>query len=394
MRAVSNGILETGAATFLLLIAVRHFEAGPVAKSILAAGSSVGLLLSPLSVSIAVRLGLPVSLLCSRYALAGSVSFLLAALIPSQAFFIAFAVGGLASITAMVPLVTQMYQENYPAVERGKRFSRTIMIRIASAGAFSYAGGLFLSGSVQRYPIILLCFSVALLFSWYCLRLCPTRPLAKEGGAHPFRAARFVRQDPIFRTILISWMLMGMANLMMMPLRVEYLASPKYGLAFSAALISLFTGVIPNLSRFLMSSIWGTLFDRVNFFIVRAAINIGFALAILVFFSGMPKGWLAVAAVIQGISSAGGDIAWSLWVTKVAPSHRVADYMAVHTFMNGIRSAFGPFLGFGIIQVVPIRTLSRVSAAIILAATSLLVPYFKSPKGEKKRPPLSEPVPE
>ena len=31
------------------------------------------------------------------------------------------------------------------------------------------------------------------------------------------------------------------------------------------------------------------------------------------------------AAILFGISNAGGDVAWSLWVTKFAPAARVAD---------------------------------------------------------------------
>ncbi|NDF01570.1 MAG: hypothetical protein EB034_25395, partial [Verrucomicrobia bacterium] len=46
---------------------------------------------------------------------------------------------------------------------------------------------------------------------------------------------------------------------------------------------------------------------------------------------------MALGAVIFGVSNAGGDVAWSLWVTKFAPPERVADYMSVHTFFTGVR---------------------------------------------------------
>ena len=42
-------------------------------------------------------------------------------------------------------------------------------------------------------------------------------------------------------------------------------------------------------------------------------------------------------AIIFGISYGGGDVAWSLWVTKFAPPERVADYMSIHTFLTGAR---------------------------------------------------------
>ena len=50
MRAVSAGILETAGSTFLLLIAVRWFHAGAVAKALVAAGGSIGLMLTPLRI--------------------------------------------------------------------------------------------------------------------------------------------------------------------------------------------------------------------------------------------------------------------------------------------------------------------------------------------------------
>ena len=46
---------------------------------------------------------------------------------------------------------------------------------------------------------------------------------------------------------------MGSANLMMAPLRVEYMANRKYGLELPTVTIALLTGVIPNLSRLIMS---------------------------------------------------------------------------------------------------------------------------------------------
>src|SRR6185295_14167614 len=51
MRAVGSGILETAGSTFLLLIAVRHFQAGSTAKALVAMGGNAGLLMCPLVVS-------------------------------------------------------------------------------------------------------------------------------------------------------------------------------------------------------------------------------------------------------------------------------------------------------------------------------------------------------
>jgi MFS family permease len=113
-------------------------------------------------------------------------------------------------------------------------------------------------------------------------------------------------------------MLMGFANLMMLPLRVEYLANPAYGLELSTGMVAVLVGVIPNVARLVMCPIWGRLFDRMNFFVLRVTLNIGFMLGILSFFTTHSTTGLVGGAILYGISTAGGDVAWSLWVTKFA----------------------------------------------------------------------------
>ena len=67
-RALASGILETAGATFLLLIAVRWYEAGPLSKALVAAGGSAGLILAPWAVSRVEALRWPVSLAAARLA--------------------------------------------------------------------------------------------------------------------------------------------------------------------------------------------------------------------------------------------------------------------------------------------------------------------------------------
>src|SRR5688572_31527052 len=81
-RAVSAGILETAGTTFLLLVAVRWFQAGSFSKALVAAGGSLGLMLSPVVVSRVAALGWPVAQAASRLAILGAVCFLLMALCP------------------------------------------------------------------------------------------------------------------------------------------------------------------------------------------------------------------------------------------------------------------------------------------------------------------------
>lgn len=398
-RAISSGILETAGGTFLLLIAVRHFEAGSLAKALVAGGGSFGLMLGPWLVARVETAGWPVAKAAARVAVLGAIGFVIMALVPALPVFVIGAVVTMAASAAAVPLMTQIYQENYPERQRGKLFSRTFMIRIATAAAFSEIAGRILSANLEFFRGLLVVFALAFAFASFCLSRLPSRPLVASGGTHPFRALRFVRDDALFRRTLVMWMLMGFANLMILPLRVEYLANPKYGVTWGGQLlttaqIALLVGVIPNLARLVMSPVWGWLFDRMNFFVLRIVLNAGFALGMLSFFGGNHLAWLIVGAIIYGISNGGGDVAWGLWVTKFAPPERVADYMSVHTFFTGLRGVLAPVAAFQLVGHWSVAAISWLGAGMIVAATLLLIPEIKFGKNARPAAALTEDVSE
>jgi MFS family permease len=241
-----------------------------------------------------------------------------------------------------------------------------------------------LTAQLGRFPALLLVFAVALAASSFCLARCPTQPITSQGGGHPLRALRYVREDALFRRTLLCWMLMGFANLMMLPLRIEYLASPRYQQEMTAALVALLTGVVPNLARLVLSPVWGYLFDHMNFFALRVTLNVGFAIGILTFFMTGSFAGMICGAVVYGISSAGGDVAWSLWVTKFAPPERTADYMSVHTFLTGVRGVLAPVTAFYLITQISLTSMALLSAGLIAAATLLLLPEIRM--GKQARP--------
>jgi hypothetical protein len=126
-----------------------------------------------------------------------------------------------------------------------------------------------------------------------------------------------------------------------------------------------------------MSPVWGWVFDRANFFVLRMVLNLGFALGIVSFFASDTTPGLVLAALTFGVSVAGGDVAWSLWVTKVAPADRVADYMSVHTFFTGLRGLVAPMLGFALVTRWSMTSMGLVAAGFILVATVMLIPEAK-----------------
>ena len=368
-RSIFGGIIETAGNTFLLLIATRVFDLGPWAKALIAAGTSVGLLLSPVVVNAARSLGMQPSRAVSGLLALGGLSCLVITLLPHPWVYTTGCVLALLASTCAIPLMTQIYHDNYPADQRGKLYSSAFMVRIASAMVFAWIGGQILNGNPipgmatqnstsiapERWRWMTALFAVSYMAAAAAVRRIPTRPLDASAALHPLQGLRFVREDPVFRNALMAWMLMGFANLAMLPIRVEYLGNPRFGLGLSAAEIAWLTLVIPNGARWIMSPIWGRLFDRMNFFRLRITLNAGFAVGIATFFMSETPMGLIIGAIFYGISTAGGDVAWGLWVTKVAP----------------------PACAFQAVQTWSPATMGWIAAGMIVAACGLLIPEIR-----------------
>lgn len=377
LRAISIGILETSAVTFLLLIAVRYFNCGPTSKAILAASTSVGFVLSPFVVHLVARYGAKVTSAATFLGIISAFGYLIGSVFESSAVFIFGGVLGVAANSMAIPIVTQVYQENYPASMRGKLYARTVMIRIGTAAVFSELAGRALTGRIEFYRPLIFLFSLSAAFGAYCLSRIPSQAIRYDESSGVFSSLGFIKSDRVLRQTLISWMLMGFANLMMLPLRVEYVANPRYGLNLSVSEIALLTGVIPNLARFMLAPVWGSLFDRVNFFALRIIVNIGFMVGIISFFTSTTITGLVCGALLFGVANAGGDIAWSLWITKFAPAERVASYMAIHSFFTGVRGLVAPFAAFYLIEGISPEMMGIISASLIGVACIILIPEYR-----------------
>ena len=168
---------------------------------------------------------------------------------------------------------------------------------------------------------------------------------------------------------------MGFANFMVLPLRIDWLASAE-GLAYRADVIQLVAVAVPTLMRLAFGRVWGAAFDRVNFIALRMTINGCFVLAMALFFTDS-LALQILASVFLGLGFAGGDIAWNLWVTKYAPPERTADYMAVHVFLTGLRGLIAPSVGFALIAVVGRGHTGLVAVIGVVVASLMLLPELR-----------------
>ena len=379
-RAIAMGIFESYG-TFLLIILVRHFHGTSLDKSIVAAAGTSGLLLSPLLLFVSRNLGFSAPKTLSRLLAISSCAFLVAATMSDPTLFVALVTIGILLPSTASPLLTSIFNNNYPPHKRGRLYAQNQAIRILTSIIFGGIAGWFITGAVELYYVLILIFAAALACSSYLVSQIPG-----ENQSTPpsplLSCFTYLASDSLLRNTTISWMLLGFGNLMMLPLRVEYLANPTYGLNLSELEIAAFVSVLPNIARLGGTYVWGRLFDSMNFFTLRMVLNLSFLTGIVSFFMSSSPWGLALSAVIFGFSTSGGDVAWTLWVTKFAPADRVPDYMAVHTFFTGIRGLLAPITAFTLLGVMSIQALSLLSAGLILMATILL---FSIREGAKNR---------
>ena len=374
LRAVPAGVLVPVESTIVLTIAITRFDAPGWVKGSIAAASGVGLLLSPVVTARARTTGRPIMVVAAAISAVGAIGLAVGAT-GALALLVVGSIVGIAAISAPIPLTTATYERNFAALDRGRRVGRGMAVRVAVGALAGLWMGQLLKHHPDRWWQLLVLAAVALALVGVAQANIPSEPLAPvDGGSRALPHFHLLGEDRQLRLTLIAWMLMGFGNLMLLPLRVEYLASPRYGIAADAAQITLLTVTVPSIVRLACMPLFGSLFDRLSFFSARIMVNLLFALYVAAFFSGSSDLGLFLGAIAFGVGSAGGDLMWSLWVTKFAPPGRVADYMGLHTFFTGVRAVSAPMLGFLVIERFDLETVAWIAAALIVVSSMVLLP--------------------
>lgn len=375
VRSVPAGVLVPLESSVLLTIAITTFDPSGWVKGIIAAAAGVGLLASPFITALARRVRHPAMVVAACISLVGAAGFAVAATGP-LALLVLGAVVGVAAISASIPLLTSTYERNFSPRDRGRRVGRGMAVRVAVGAVVGLAMGEYLEARPDDWWQLVLVGGVAMVALASCQSRFPSEPLAPVHGREHSVLPHFhlLGEDRQLRLTLIAWMFMGFGNLMLLPLRVEYLASERYGIEADAATIVLLTVTVPSVVRLLCMPVFGALFDRLSFFSARIMVNLLFAIYVAAFFSGTSDLGLFLGAVAFGVGSAGGDLMWSLWVTKFAPAGRVADYMGLHTFFTGIRAVSAPIVGFIVIEHMSLETVAWMAAGLIIVSSLVLLP--------------------
>ena len=347
-RNFFNGIVEASFSATALLVAIRHFEASDHAKSLIAGGSCLGFLLAPGFLLLIGKSKLPVSRICALLMLGTAIGILLSATANSAWVYAGWLL--LACVLAgQVPsLMVHIYSRNYPSGQRGRKISGNLMLSAVVGVGTALTIGWILDQDLNHFrPGAVVIFLFCTCTAYFHLKI-PSVPLKPDAGGLG-KDLRHALKDRLFFWMLTGWMLMGIGNLVTIPLRVEYLANPVYGIDASNTVVLAITLVVPLVTRVASIPVWGWAFDRFNLAFVRIAINLFFLVGLFLYFQTHDLVFLGLASALIGWATGGGTMAWTLWVTRVAPEGRESSYMSIHSFFTGVRGVPAPFVGYWII---------------------------------------------
>ncbi|MBI4934688.1 MAG: MFS transporter [Actinobacteria bacterium] len=378
-RSVPLGVLLPLESSLLITIALKHFDAPGLVKGLIAAANGVGLLATPFITSMARRWQRPVMVPVAVLSAIGTLGFL-AAMVDALPMYAIGSIVGIAMVNGMFPLVTVCYERNFPPHELGRRVGWGMSLKVLVSAVVGLGMGAYLSRHPEHWWAVIGLGALASLALVVLNLQVPSEPLPKVPGVQSSWLPHFhlLGEDRRLKLTLTAWMLMGFGNLMLLPLRVEYLANPKYGIEATTAAIAVITVVVPSIVRLVSMPVFGYIFDRMSFFASRILVNVLFAIYVAAFFTGTTMTGLLIGAVVLGIGSAGGDLMWNLWVTKFAPAGRTADYMGLHTFFTGIRAVLAPVVGFAILGRVSLSTVAVIAAMLMVASALVLVPEARA----------------
>ena len=377
-----GGILEVGFGTFAILIAIRFLQAPDVIKAVLASGVSAGLLLVPHMQRLATWTQFSVSRFCAMLMLISSVLLFASGYI-NHVWILATALFLAQVCFSQLPgFMIQVYSRNYSTNERGKRLSWNFIVSALIGIILSYSGGSYLDTNSADPGLIFRMMGMVSLASALALFLIPSEPIQpgkKNQGL--IDSLRLLKEDRLFTSMLLAWMIMGLGIIMTLPLRIEYLGGES-GLNLSNEQIALVTVVVFSVARIISSRLWGELFDRVRFLHYRISLNLLLISATLVYFHAKSFIGVSIGAALAGVGVGGSKIAWSLWVTKLAPHGMEARYMGAHVALTGLRGALAPFIGYWLLGILGYEGVAWFSVALVTFSTFLFYRLFSNQRAK------------
>jgi hypothetical protein len=309
-----------------------------------------------------------------------------------------------------------LWKHNYPTVQRGRIAARLQTVRF-SLGIVTVIG-VSLLFDVNPATYVYVYFVAALLGAAALLPVArmhvrgekaELKAIAQEAASRdrgprlsPLALLRSVYEvlsgDRAFARYCLALMMLGSANMMIMPIMTIIITKQLYlSYFYSCNLME----VLPRILMLGSLMPWAGLFDRVG--AVRFRVVTGWTWTGASFFGGLGAAtiayvgidttatfavavtFVALSRLCEGLSKGGGSIVWNLGHLHFAKSAKADIYMGTHVFLTGLRGLTAPFLGtFLYIRYGPIAF--AVALALALAGLATFSSLARSEQRSPRSP--------
>jgi hypothetical protein len=381
LRMLSTAPTEM-ASSLLLVVAIQHYHADLTSKILIASCFTIGFLLSPSLVFAVQYLGISVSHALAGIHVLAAAGMLLIGFTDGVEWLIAGAVLSLGMLAAGNTLVTALWRESLAADVRGVYYGNISKFSLIYGLVVGLLVSWWVGSDITRFHAVTIALSCSYLAgAWASFQIPSSSLSSRRDTRFQLRSFSILRRDKAFTVIIVAWYLVGLANLTSRPLRAEYVGGEYAYVQYSPFAIMVLIEVVPSLFRVVTMPFWGRAFDKMEFLVMRVALNTAFGLSIILFF--VPSLWCQVlASILFGVARGGSHIAWGLWVTKYAPEQHTADYMAVHTFLTGTRGLLGSSIGLAALGIYSFGAISIFCFALTCASTLIVLLLLRANRTE------------
>lgn len=380
IRMLSTAPTEM-ASSLLLVVAIQHYHADLTSKIFIASCFTLGFLMSPSLVFGVQYLGISVSCALAGIHVLAAAGMLLIGFTNSVEWLILGSLLSLGMLAAGNTLVTALWQESLSPEVRGVYYGNMSKFSLIYGLVVGLVVSWWVDSDVTRFHAVMIALSVSYLAGALASFKIPSSSLVRRDRGVQLQSFSILRRDKAFTVIIVAWYLVGLANLTSRPLRAEYVGGEYAYVQYSPFAIMMLVEVVPSLFRVVTMPFWGRAFDKMEFLVMRIALNTAFGLSIILFF--LPWLWCQVlASVLFGVARGGSHIAWGLWVTKYAPERHTADYMAVHTFLTGTRGLLGSSIGLAALGTYSFGAISLFCFGLTCASTLIVLLLLRSNRAQ------------
>ncbi len=269
--------------------------------------------------------------------------------------FAAVMIGSQILRAPMISAQAAIFRANYPPEVRSYALAVPMAFQMAFNALYALGAGIMFDVSEKWVvPYLLLSGAVGVIGGWSFAKVrcretfngAESIPINNLGYFDNLKGqvGELFSNRPFFR-FQLAWMFFGSGSVAISAVLPFYLKGEFQATHQQATAV---INTIPMLTIALTLPYWGRMLDRSNPLVMRLLTSSLWSLTPLLLYYAVSIEHVYAAQLIQGVVVSGSTLIWWLGVNYFARSGEVANLMALHQSLTGLRGVFTPFIGIAI----------------------------------------------